>query len=100
MADPILRCLMASLEADRSAFRRARSRLIFAEGTLLHALADWQMADDPEDRAFYRHFGRRQIVIVRKRRVALRAVTRCLEASHEAYLTEVAERRGIIRRAA
>lgn len=100
MADPVLRCLLASLEADRAAFRRARSRLILAEASMIRSLNEWQGEGDPTDRRYYRGVAWSKLRLTRQRRKAFVVVDRCLRNSHEAYTAEMASRRLGIRWAA
>lgn len=98
--DRIIRCLQASLDADRAAYRRARSRLILAEASMVRSLNEWQEESDPTDRRYYRGVAWSKLRLTRRRRKAFAGVERCLRASYEAYQSEIASRRHGIRWAA
>ncbi len=100
MDTKILRCLQNILNEDRAAYRRSRTRLAVAEGTLAMQLREWQDAGNPMDRAALRHMASAKVRDVRRARRAMSGVAATLRGSHGEYLEALAVARGNVRIAA
>lgn len=84
MNAPGLRCMSAALAYDRVRYRRARTRLAFAEGALVASLAEWA-ASAGEDRSAARHLAcirSRHVRTIRKQLAGIAATMRITQAQH------------------
>ena len=93
---PVLRCLQAALDADRSAFRRSRVRLIEAEADMIAAMRDWQNEPISGGRSHYRYAALENVRRVRNARARLKIIDRMLAVSSEAYQAASSEWRATL----
>lgn len=91
MDERTIQSLRATLAADRAALRRARNRLIRAEGVLLPALEEWQNEGEPESRSHLRWVARCKAKDVRRARRSFRGVVAAVRGSGEALSAALAE---------